>query len=415
MNEDKIVIRGQHELNGEVRISSAKNAAVALIPATVLATEEVTLFDVPHISDIDALKELLEELNVQVKREGNALHIDPSAIENTVLASDLVSRLRASYYFMGALLGRYKYVKMKMPGGCDLGPRPINLHLKGFNALGAEISYEEGYYILKAETLRGAEIYLDFASVGATMNIMMAAVLAQGRTIIENAAKEPEIIDLSTMLNKMGAQIRGAGTSSIIIDGVSKLHGCVHEIIPDRIEAGTYIILAAACARHVRITNVIPLHLEALLMKLEEMGVQLEVGTDYIDVYRSTHLKAVDVKTLPYPGLATDLQQPLTTLMTQAEGISRIKETIYPERFKHCEQLSRMGASIEVGSDFASVHGPTPLYGEKVKATDLRGGASVVIAALLAKGETTIENAYHIFRGYDSIREKLRSLGADID
>jgi len=415
MSEENIRIRGQRPLNGEVRISSSKNAAVALIPATVLASDTVTLYDVPHISDIIALRELLAELNVEVKRDGDSLIINPSEIKNTVLESDAVSRLRASYYFMGALLGRYKTVKMKMPGGCDLGPRPINLHLKGFRALGAEIDYDEGFYTLHADELIGTDIYLDFASVGATINIMMAAVFAKGRTVIENAAKEPEIIDLSTMLNKMGAQIRGAGTSAITIDGVESLGGCKHEIIPDRIEAGTYIIIAAACAEKMRIKNVIPLHLEALLMKLEEMGVKMEIGDDYIDVCKSDDLKAVDVKTLPYPGLATDLQQPLTTLMTKAVGISRVKETIYPERFKHCEQLNRMGADIEIGTGSSVINGPTPLYGCKVKATDLRCGAALVTAALIAKGETVISDAYHIFRGYDSIKEKLRALGADID
>ena len=415
MSEDSIIIRGQRELNGEVRISSSKNAAVALIPATVLASDIVTLYDVPHISDINALRELLGELNIHLTRDGDSLIVDPRDIQNTVLDSDAVGRLRASYYFMGALLSRYKKVKMKMPGGCDLGPRPINLHLKGFRALGAEITYEEGFYTLEAPELKGADIYLDFASVGATINIMMAAVFAEGRTIIENAAKEPEIIDLSTMLNKMGAQIRGAGTSVITIDGVERLGGCHHEIIPDRIEAGTYIIIGAACAGHIKVTNVIPKHLEALLMKLEEMGVKMEVGVDCVDIYKSEDLKAVDAKTLTFPGLATDLQQPLTALMTKAVGVSHIRDTIYPERFKHCDQLNRMGAAIEVYNGTSTINGPTPLFGEKVRATDLRGGASLVVAALMAKGETVIGDAYHIFRGYDSIREKLRGLGADID
>lgn len=413
--EDKIIIKGGRRLNGNVRISSAKNATVALIPATVLASEEVTLFDVPYISDIKALKELLNELNVNVVRQGDALKIDPSNIQNTILENDAVGQLRASYYFMGALLGRYKKVKMKMSGGCDLGPRPINLHLKGFRALGAEVKYEEGFYLLEAKELKGADIYLDFASVGATINIMLAAVMATGRTIIENAAKEPEIIDLSTMLNKMGANIRGAGTNTITIDGVNKLCGCIHEIIPDRIEAGTYIIIAAAMGKEVCIDNVIPQHLDALLLKLQEMGVKMEIGSDYIKVFESTNLKAVEAKTLPYPGLATDLQQPLCALMTKASGLSRIQENIYPERFKHCPQLIRMGAEIDVGSDYALISGPKKLYGEHVVASDLRGGASLVVAALMAKGETIIDNAYHIFRGYDSIKEKLRALGADIE
>ena len=316
---------------------------------------------------------------------------------------------------MGALLGRYKQVKIKMSGGCYLGPRPIDLHLKGFESLGAKVDYDDGYYMITAEELKGTNIYLDFASVGATINIMMAACFAKGRTTIENAAKEPEIIDLSSMLNKMGAQIRGAGTNEITIDGVDKLGGCFHEIIPDRIEAGTYIIMAAACAEKVKISNIIPQHLESLLLKLDEMGVRMDIGIDSVTVYGGNELQSVEVKTLPYPGFATDLQQPLTALLTQAVGFSRIKDTIYPERFKHCHELSLMGADIEVGGGSSSITGPTPLEGCTVTATDLRCGASLVIAGLLANGTTTIKDAYHIYRGYDNIKEKLRSLGADVE
>ncbi len=301
-----------------------------------------------------------------------------------------------------------------MSGGCYLGPRPIDLHLKGFEALGTHIDYDDGYYMLEAEELKGANIYLDIASVGATINIMMAAVFAKGRTTIENAAKEPEIIDVSSMLNKMGAKIRGAGTSEITIDGVERLGGCYHEIIPDRIEAGTYIILAAACAKYCKIENVIPQHIESLLMKLEEMGVKMNVGVDFVEVFESHDLKPIEVKTLPYPGLATDLQQPLTALMTQAVGISKVHETIYPERFKHCHELNIMGADIEVGDASSTIIGPTPLMGSIVTATDLRCGASLVIAGLIAEGQTTIKGAYHIYRGYDHIKEKLKALGADV-
>ena len=336
MSEDKIVIEGGHKLEGEVKISSSKNATVALIPATVLASDVVTLYGVPDISDIRALKDLLEELNIKVNEQDDMLIIDPKEIVNIPMESDNVSKLRASYYFMGALLGRYKRVKIKMSGGCDLGPRPIDLHLKGFQALGASVEYEKGCYIIEAEELKGTTINLDFASVGATINIMMAATLASGRTVIENAAREPEIIDVCTLLNKMGAEIHGAGTSTITIDGVKTLHGCKHEIIPDRIEAGTYIIIAAAMAKHMHITNIIPMHLDALLAKLDEMGAKMAIGTDSIDVYESDMLKAIDVKTATYPGLATDLQQPLTTLLTQAVGASNVEETIYPKRFKHC-------------------------------------------------------------------------------
>lgn len=413
--DDNIKIQGGHKLNGEVHISSAKNAAVALVPAAVLASHVVTFLDIPNISDIDSLVQLLEFLNVKVYRRQDTLVIDPSEIQNKMMNHEAVSKLRASYYFLGALLGRFKEVKMKMPGGCDLGPRPINLHLKGFEALGATVDYENGYYTIKAEELVGNNIYLDFASVGATINIMMAAVYAKGRTVIENAAKEPEIIDVATLLNKMGAEIRGAGTDTITIDGIMKLGGCVHEIIPDRIEAGTYIILAAACGEHVKINNVIPQHLEALLSKLQEMGVNMEIGSDYVEVFESRELRAIDVKTLPYPGLATDLQQPLTALLTQAIGVSKVTETIYPERFKHCHELNKMGADIEIYNGQSIINGPTPLHGDVVTATDLRCGASLIIAGLLSDGETIIKDAYHIYRGYDSIKEKLKALGACIE
>ena len=414
MSEDKIVIEGGHKLEGEVKISSSKNATVALIPATVLASDVVTLYGVPDISDIRALKDLLEELNIKVNEQDDMLIIDPKEIVNIPMESDNVSKLRASYYFMGALLGRYKRVKIKMSGGCDLGPRPIDLHLKGFQALGASVEYEKGCYIIEAEELKGTTINLDFASVGATINIMMAATLASGRTVIENAAREPEIIDVCTLLNKMGAEIHGAGTSTITIDGVKTLHVCKHEIIPDRIEAGTYIIIAAAMAKHMHITNIIPMHLDALLAKLDEMGAKMAIGTDSIDVYESDMLKAIDVKTATYPGLATDLQQPLTTLLTQAVGASNVEETIYPKRFKHCPELIKMGADIELADGKATINGPTPLFGTEVTATDLRCGAALVAAGLIAEGETTIYDAYHIYRGYDHIKEKLTALGAVI-
>ena len=414
MSEDKIVIEGGHKLEGEVKISSSKNATVALIPATVLASDVVTLYGVPDISDIRALKDLLEELNIKVNEQDDMLIINPKEIVNIPMESDNVSKLRASYYFMGALLGRYKRVKIKMSGGCDLGPRPIDLHLKGFQALGASVEYEKGCYIIEAEELKGTTINLDFASVGATINIMMAATLASGRTVIENAAREPEIIDVCTLLNKMGAEIHGAGTSTITIDGVKTLHGCKHEIIPDRIEAGTYIIIAAAMAKHMHITNIIPMHLDALLAKLDEMGAKMAIGTDSIDVYESDMLKAIDVKTATYPGLATDLQQPLTTLLTQAVGASNVEETIYPKRFKHCPELIKMGADIELADGKATINGPTPLFGTEVTATDLRCGAALVAAGLIAEGETTIYDAYHIYRGYDHIKEKLTALGAVI-
>ena len=319
--EEVFKIEGGHQLNGEVRISGAKNATVALIPASILANGPVTICGVPDIADVESLSTLLEELNVAVvHKDRGHLIIDPTEMINCPLEHPAVTKLRASYYFMGALLGKYKHVKIKMSGGCYLGPRPIDLHLKGFEALGAKVDYQKGCYTIEAEELIGTKIFLDISSVGATINIMMAAVYAKGRTTIENAAKEPEIIDVATLLNKMGAHIRGAGTNVITIDGVDYLSGCFHEIIPDRIEAGTFIIMAAAAAKEMKITNIIPQHLESLLSKLQEMGVDMEVDVDSVTIRGGGKLQGVDIKTLPYPGFATDLQQPLSALLTQADG-----------------------------------------------------------------------------------------------
>ena len=410
-----IAIEGGYKLNGTVRISGAKNATVALIPAAVLSDGPVEIFGVPEISDVEALAILLEELKCEVEVDGEHIKIDPTHMEDIPLVSDAVNKLRASYYFMGALLGKYKRVKIKMPGGCYLGPRPIDLHLKGFEALGAKITYEDDTYLLEAEELIGTQIYLDFASVGATINIMLAAVRAKGKTVIENAAKEPEIIDVANLLTKMGAKIRGVGTDSITIEGVDHLNGTFHEIIPDRIEAGTFLIIAAAAGEKVIIQNIIPQHLEALISKLKEMGVKMDVVGDSIVIFGSQeNLHPVDIKTQTYPGFATDLQQPLTTLLTQAQGESHVKETIYVERFKHCAELNKMGAYIEVGEASSDIHGATSLHGARVQATDLRCGAALLIAGLIADGITEISNVYHIDRGYDNIDHKLITLGAHI-
>ena len=410
-----IAIDGGYKLNGTVRISGAKNATVALIPAAVLSDGPVEILGVPEISDVAALATLLRELKCDVEIDGERIKVDPTHMEDIPLVSDAVNKLRASYYFMGALLGKYKRVKIKMPGGCYLGPRPIDLHLKGFEALGAKITYEDDTYLLEAEELVGNSIYLDFASVGATINIMLAAVRAQGKTVIENAAKEPEIIDVANLLTKMGAKIRGVGTDTITIDGVDHLSGTFHEIIPDRIEAGTFLIIAAAAGEKVIVQNIIPQHLEALISKLKEMGIKMDVVGDSIVVYgRDDALKPVNVKTQIYPGFATDLQQPLTTLLTQAQGDSHVKETIYIERFKHCPQLNNMGAHIDLEEAASVIHGPTPLHGTRVEATDLRCGAALVIAGLIAEGRTEITNVYHIDRGYDNIDHKLITLGAHI-
>ena len=414
---DVIRIEGGYPLSGKVRISGSKNATVALIPAAILGNSAVTIVGVPNISDVQSLKILLEELGVKVvfKAEDHII-MDPSHMHNEAMVSDTVTKLRASYYFMGALLGKYKYVKIKMPGGCYLGPRPIDLHLKGFEALGAKVTYEEGCYILEAEELVGEKIFLDISSVGATINIMCAAVFAKGKTTIENAAKEPEIIDVATMLNKMGAKIRGVGTNVITIDGVEELGGCFHEIIPDRIEAATYITLAATAGNDITIENIIPQHIEGLLSKLEDIGIDMDIDIDKIVVKgRKEVLKHVDVKTAPYPGFATDIQQPLTVLLTQCEGQSVVTETIYTERFKHCHELNKMAANIDVRTPSAFINGPTPLSGTQVTATDLRCGAALVIAGLIAKGTTEIDEIYHIERGYENIVGKLRDLGAHIE
>ncbi|MDE5757361.1 MAG: UDP-N-acetylglucosamine 1-carboxyvinyltransferase, partial [Allobaculum sp.] len=335
------------------------------------------------------------------------------------LLSPAVQKLRASYYFMGALLGKYGRVQIKNPGGCYLGPRPMDLHFKGFEALGAKKSNPGDYTVLEApeDGLKGTRIFLDLPSVGATINIMMAAVFAQGRTIIENAALEPEIIDIATMLNKMGAHILGMGTGTLTIDGVTSLKGCNHEIIPDRIEAATYMLIAAAAGEDIWIHNVIPKHLEAITYKLEELGINMDTTSDSIHVYNNDHSKLLnhtDITTKAYPGFATDVQQPFTPLLTRAQGESRVKESIYVERFKHCPELNRMGAHIDVDSSMAHVYGPTPLYGAVVTASDLRCGAGLVVAALMAEGETEIHGIHHIDRGYDNLDGKLKALGADI-
>ena len=415
--EEVIQIDGGYRLNGELKVPGAKNATVALMPAAILGNGVITMNGVPDIADVDSLNDLLEELGVTIiKHNKDSYVLDTTTMQNKTLDHKAVSKLRASYYFMGSLLGKYGYCKIKMPGGCYLGPRPIDYHLKGFEALGATVEYDKGYYTIQAEQLIGNKIYLNFASVGATINIMMAAIHAIGRTTIENASKEPEIIDVANMLNKMGAHIRGMGTSVITIDGVARetMGGCVHEIIPDRIAAGTYIILAAAVADYMKITNVIPAHLEALLSKLEDMGVNIDPDVDSITIRKTTQFLPIDVKTLVYPGLATDLQQPLTALLTQANGDSTVIDTIYPERFKHCGELARMGADIDVSMGQAIVHGKTELFGEEVTATDLRCGASLVIAGLMASGTTTIRGVDHIYRGYEHLVENLIECGAHI-
>lgn len=407
-------INGGNRLKGNIKVSGAKNSAVALIPAAILANSTVSIDGLPEISDVFTLKLLMEEVGGQVTFEDGKMTIDPSTMEAMPLPNGNVKKMRASYYLMGAMLGRFKRAVVGLPGGCFLGPRPIDQHIKGFEALGAKVTNEHGAIYLRADELIGAKIYLDVASVGATINIMLAAVRAKGRTVIENAAKEPEIIDVATLLSNMGAKIKGAGTSVIRIDGVEDLHGAEHTVIPDRIEAATYMIMAAAIGDGIQVDNVIPLHLEAVTAKLREMGVKVQEGEESIFIPKCDTLQAVDAKTLVYPGLATDIQQPLCVLMTQAQGSSKMTDTIYSARFKHIDELRRMNAVARVEGNTAILTGPTALHGSTVTASDLRAGAALVIAGLMAEGETEIHDIYHVERGYSDIIEKLSLLGADI-
>lgn len=410
----KIIINGGKELSGTINISGAKNAAVALVPAAILAEEEVTLLNVPEISDIDSLEEILEYLGVKVKRATESMIIDPKKMKNKRIPDNIAKKLRASYYFMGALLAKYNYVEMDFPGGCDIGERPINLHLDGFRKMGATVTMEDDKYIIKADKLKGAKIVLDVASVGATINLMIAASKAHGKTIIENAAQEPEIVNMESFLNNLGANIKGAGTNTITIKGVEKLSGGFTEVIPDRIEAGTYLIAGALLGNNLKIYNVIPNHLDALTEKLLEAGCKLDVNEDSIICTKNGRLKRTKIVTYYFPGFPTDLQQPYSVFQTQCEGISTIEETIWENRYMHIPYLNEMGANITVKGEIAKVRGKTSLVGKKVKATDLRAGAALVIAGLIAKGKTTIFDAEHILRGYEGIVEKLSEVGADI-
>lgn len=412
----KIVIHGGRPLKGEVTINGAKNSVVALIPAVILADDIVTLDGVPDISDVDSLIDIMIAMGASVTRSDDSLTIDPRGIRNVPMPYGKINSLRASYYFYGSLLGRYGEATVGLPGGCDLGPRPIDLHLKAFEAMGAKMTMDGNYMNLSTggQQLKGASIYMDTVSVGATINTMLAAVKAKGRTIIENAAREPEIIDVATLLNNMGAHIRGAGTDIITIEGVPHLHGTRHQVIPDRIEAGTYIALAAAIGQGIQINNVLYEHLESFIAKLEEMGVRMTVSEDSIFVEEQQNLRAINIKTSPYPGFATDLQQPITPLLLTANGHGKITDTIYEKRVNHVAELAKMAGKISTSSDQIVYEGPNQLQGAQVKATDLRAGAALVIAGLMAQGNTEITNIEFILRGYSNIIEKLTSLGADI-
>ncbi|MFR8556763.1 MAG: UDP-N-acetylglucosamine 1-carboxyvinyltransferase [Streptococcus thermophilus] len=413
----KIIINGGKKLQGEVTVSGAKNSVVALIPAIILSDGVVTLDGVPAISDVDNLIEIIEVMGGSVKRDGETLEIDPRGVKDMPMPFSKINSLRASYYFYGSLLGRYGQAIVGLPGGCDLGPRPIDLHLKAFEAMGASIFYEEEAMRIAMDAgqrIKGAHIYMDTVSVGATINTMLAAAKADGRTVIENAAREPEIIDVATLLNNMGARVRGAGTEVITIEGVESLHGTRHQVIPDRIEAGSYIAMAAAIGKGIKIKNVLYEHLESFICKLEAMGVRMTVEEDAIFVEEQGDLKPVDIKTSPYPGFATDLQQPMTPLLLKASGRGKIIDTIYEKRVNHVPELARMGADIQVLGGQIVYNGPTQLSGAPVKASDLRAGAALVTAGLMADGQTEITNIEFILRGYSNIIEKLSDLGADI-
>ncbi|WP_026866016.1 UDP-N-acetylglucosamine 1-carboxyvinyltransferase [Jeotgalicoccus marinus] len=414
MAKEVIKVRGGADLTGQVNISGAKNSAVALIPASLMAsTGSVKLEGLPEISDVKTLMSLLNDLNIKTELDGTTLEVNAEEAVNMPLPNNKVQSLRASYYMMGAMLSRFKKCVIGLPGGCPLGPRPIDQHIKGFEALGAKVTNEHGAMYLTAEKLVGAKIFFDVVSVGATINMMLAASCAEGRTTLENVAKEPEIVDVASLLNNMGANIKGAGTDTIRIEGVESLHGTMHNIIPDRIEAGTYMVVGAATGKDYKVNNIIPTHMESLTSKLEEMGVDIEIGDDYAIINKPESYKAVSIKTQVYPGFATDLQQPITPLMFKADGVSKITETIYPARFRHVDELARMNAHIDKKSGSALIY-PSDLKGAEVYASDLRAGASLLIAGLLADGVTTIHNVNHIDRGYADIVKKLEALGADI-
>lgn len=411
----KIRIDGNYELKGEVKISGAKNSAVALIPAAILSKDTSTIYNVPKITDIEYLIEILELLNCKVDEKGDTLIIDSSKSINKPIPEELSVQMRASYYFMGALLAKFGYVEICYPGGCKIGNRPIDLHIKGFEALGAKVTQIKSKFIITADKLKGAKIYLDFPSVGATINIMLAASMAEGTTIIDNAAKEPEIVNIASFLINMGCKIKGAGTDKIEIVGTNNLSKGVTEVFPDRIEAGTYLIIGALLG-DLKIKNVIKEHIHALIIKLKEVGVDFKIENDGIQVYKCNKLKSTIIKTLAYPGFPTDLQQPFTTLLTQAEGKSIIYETIYESRFRNTEYLNKMGANtVILNPETLEIYGKTKLTGCDVVASDLRAGASLLIAGLIAEGTTTIDNIEFILRGYEDVIEKLKKIGAKID
>ena len=413
---ETLIINGGGALRGSVEINGAKNAAVAILPAAVLASKGKCIIDnIPDIEDVHCLERILLDLGCSVKKTSkNVLEIDATDINTVNACTEDVRRMRASYYFIGSLLARFKKAKVELPGGCPIGVRPIDQHIKGFEALGANVTIEHGAVLVEAESLKAANIFFDVVSVGATINVMIAATMAEGTTVLENVAKEPHVVDVANFLNSMGADIKGAGTDVIRIKGVNELVGCNYSVIPDQIEAGTFMIAAAATKGDVTITNIIPKHLESISAKLIEMGAIVKEGDDSVRVTVDNELRGVNVKTAPYPGFPTDVQQPMSVLLSITKGRSLVTESIWENRHKHTDELKKMGAMIKVEGRTAIIDGVEKLEGAKVIASDLRAGAAMVIAGLIANGETEIVDIEHIDRGYPHIEEKFRSLGADI-
>lgn len=412
---EKLVIKGGLPLFGSVEISGAKNAAVAILPASILASSGVCNIDnIPNIEDVNCLERIIESLGCTVIRNSNSVMIDSTTLNNFDANTEDVRKMRASYYLIGALLGRFKKARVELPGGCPIGVRPIDQHIKGFEALGARVVINHGCVVVEADRLIGTNIFFDVVSVGATINVMLAATLAEGTTTLENVAKEPHVVDVANFLNSMGANVKGAGTDIIRITGVKELKGCTYSVIPDQIEAGTFMIAAAATKGRITIENVIPKHLESISAKLAEMGAEVVESGDSITVSSNGKLKGVNVKTQPYPGFPTDVQQPLSTLLCIASGRSNVTESIWESRFKHVDELKKMGANIKVEGRTAMIDGVEKLTGATVRATDLRAGAAMVIAGLIAEGTTEVLDIEHIDRGYPNIENKFKNLGADI-
>lgn len=412
---EQYVIKGGNPLYGEVEIGGAKNAALAILAAAIMTDETVTIDNLPNVRDINVLLQAIEEIGAHVERvDIHKVKINGSFIRGVNVDNEFIRRIRASYYLIGALLGKYKHAEVALPGGCDIGSRPIDLHMKGFRSMGADIDIAHGLVIARAKELKGTHIYMDKVSVGATINIMMAAAMADGKTVIENAAKEPHVVDVANFLNSMGANIRGAGTDVIRIVGVEKLHATEYSAIPDQIEAGTFMFAVAAAGGNVLVKNVIPKHLEATTAKLLEVGCQVEEFDDSVRVISDGHLKHTQVTTLPYPGFPTDMQPQMAVLLGIAEGTSTVTESIFENRFKYVDELTRMGADIKVESNIAIINGVKRYTGARVNAPDLRAGAALVIAGLAAEGITVVDDIYYIQRGYEALEEKLTKIGAKI-